>query len=106
MTPPQTLSPVESTTSHLSLHNMFYRQNIINVEDDIIIKTTLLSLTHAEGLERQLAKEPAHITAPIPSEIHIICATSSLKLKLNDVENDALRLSCQHLQRCIHSLTI
>ncbi|KAG1818281.1 hypothetical protein EV424DRAFT_1540219 [Suillus variegatus] len=106
MTPPQTPSPTESTTSHLSLNDTLYRQNILNVEDDTVIESTLLSLAHAKEIERQLNKEPAHIAAPILSEIHIIHATSSLELKLNDIENDALRLSCQHLQRRIRSLTI
>ncbi|KAG1908197.1 uncharacterized protein F5891DRAFT_1179709 [Suillus fuscotomentosus] len=106
MTPPQTPLPTESTTSHLSLHNTFYKQNIINVEDDVIIETTLLSLAHAEELEKQLAKEPTHLAAPILSQIHIIHTTSSLKLKLNNINDDALRLSCQHLQRHSCSLTI
>ncbi|KAG1904839.1 uncharacterized protein F5891DRAFT_976996 [Suillus fuscotomentosus] len=85
---------------------MFYKQNIINIEDDVIMETMLLSLAHTEEIENQLAKEPAHIAAPILSQIHIIHATSTLETKLNDIENDALRLSCQHLQRHIRSLMI
>lgn len=63
MTPPQMPSPTESNVSHLSLHDTFYKQNIINVEDNIIVETILLSLAHAEELERQLAKQPAHLAA-------------------------------------------
>ncbi|KAG1875254.1 hypothetical protein C8R48DRAFT_669547 [Suillus tomentosus] len=85
---------------------MFYKQNIINVKDNIIIETTLLSLPHAEELENKLAKQPAHLAAPILSQIHIICATSSLELKLHDIQDDVLRPSCQYLQRCIRSLEI
>ncbi|KAG1898872.1 uncharacterized protein F5891DRAFT_1190363 [Suillus fuscotomentosus] len=106
MTPPQTPSPTDSNVSHLSLRDTFYKQNIINVEDDVIVETTLLSLVHVKEIENQLAKEPAHIAAPILSQIHIIRSTAKLELKLNNIEDDALRLSCQHIQRHIRSLVI
>ncbi|KAG1901237.1 uncharacterized protein F5891DRAFT_1187940 [Suillus fuscotomentosus] len=106
MSPPQTPSPTDSNVYHLSLRDTFYKQNIINIEDNIIVETTLLSLPHTEEIENQLAKEPAHITTPILSQIHIIRSTAKLELKLNEIEDDALKLSCQHIQRRIHSLMI
>ncbi|KAG1829941.1 hypothetical protein EV424DRAFT_1535331 [Suillus variegatus] len=106
MTPPQTPSPTESNISQISLRDTSYKQNIININDDAIVETTLLSLAHAEELERQLAKEPAFVAAPILSQIHVIRATTTLELRLKEVENDALRLACQHIQRRIRSLEI
>ncbi|KAG1901670.1 uncharacterized protein F5891DRAFT_1187124 [Suillus fuscotomentosus] len=106
MTPPQTPLPTDSNVSHLSLCDTFYKQNIINVEDNVIVETTLSSLAHMEEIENQLAKEPTHIAAPILSQIHIIQSTAKLELRLNDIEDNALKLSCQHIQRRICSLTI
>ncbi|KAG1796145.1 hypothetical protein EV424DRAFT_1547226 [Suillus variegatus] len=107
MTPSLTPSPTgSSSSSSHSLGYSSYKTNILNLDDDAIVETTLLSLPHAIELEKQLAKAPVSAAAPVISQIHIIRATAALELRLKEIEDDALRLACQHLQRQIRSLEI
>lgn len=106
MTPSLTPSPTGSSSSSHSLGDSSYKTNILNLDDDAIVETTLLSLPHAIELEKQLAKAPVTAAAPVISQIHIIRATAALELRLKEIKDDALRLACQHLQRQIRSLEI
>ncbi|KAG2108678.1 uncharacterized protein F5147DRAFT_773479 [Suillus discolor] len=98
MSAQQTPSPTKSNVSSLSLSETPYKQNIEDIEDDIIVETTVLSLAHAIEIEKHLINQPATIAGPLTTYIHIACTTQHLELENAKITDDVTRLSCNHLQ--------